>query len=150
VGPEFATACHEAGHAVACWHLAIRLEYVTLDDHFTHLPSTQPLDHDYPTDRDAAESWAVQAYAGQAAEEQITGKPSSGSDHDRKSAREVMAPFIQDSTLLDSKLASLEHRARLLVRDLCQAVEGLATELLKVTEMTGDEVDHFLSGPPVS
>ena len=142
--PQFFTACHEAGHAVACWYLGIRIEYVTLDDHFTHEPVTQPLDHDYPTELGAAESWAIQAYAGQAAEELISGEPSVGSDHDRKSAREVMAGFIEDPANLDMKLTSLLDRATQLVLYRRHVIGDLATELLKVTEMTGDEVDHFL------
>jgi|SRR5713226_8457758 len=142
--PLFFTACHEAGHAVACWRLGITIEYVTLDDHFTRMPSTQPLDHDYPTNLDAAQSWAIQAYAGQAAEELISCEPSVGSDHDRKSAREVMVPLIGDPTDLEAKLADLQERARQLMLDHREAVEELAIELLKVTEMTGDEVDHFL------
>jgi len=51
---------------------------------------------------------------------------------------------MQDPIQLEAKLASLEDRATRLVRDLRQAVEDVAAELLRVTEMTGDEVDQFL------
>ncbi len=151
--PSAKAAHHEAGHAVAAWCLGVEIEYVTLKDWVMKEPLTQLVQRDYPTDREVAETWAIQYLAGGAAEERFTGEPSIGSHDDRKNAAEVVEPFMPDVDERKALLASLDEQAVQLVTDRWSLIGALAKGLIELREtsrdpfhqMTGDEIDQFLS-----
>jgi hypothetical protein len=131
----------------------VEIEYVTLKDWVMREPLTQLVERDYPAYRDVAETWAIQYFAGGAAEERFTGEGSTGSHDDRKNAAEVVKPFMSGVDEHKALLASLEEQAVQLVRDQWFLIEALAKRLLELCEtsgdpfheMRGDEVDQFLS-----
>jgi hypothetical protein len=132
---------------VAGRDLDVEFEFVTLNDWVMKEPLVQLLSRENPTEGADAERWAIMYLAGPAAEELISGEPSTGSHDDRVNARNVMKPFSLDSEALERSIVALTDEASRLVQQRRPAIEAFARKLVDLPEgvnLSWDEAGQFL------
>jgi hypothetical protein len=139
-------AIHEAAHAVACWHLGVRLELVELYQRgggttFVHLFA----DNKAPASYEEAHRALVVLSAGAAAERHLFGSEEIAAD-DRNSIDEILAPLAMEPELERSWRKRARREARKIVKANWRSVDLVATELMRRGAMAGGEILRLL-GP---
>jgi hypothetical protein len=132
--PELINAIHEGGHAIAAYHLGLRVVSVSL--RFCTM--------ECPGSRAGRQKFAIASFAGPLAEARHEGKLS-----DREMARRWTNRWNGDlkNLLMDldiGMLAPLHERAAALVEKHWSQIELVARELLARGSLTGAELDGLL------
>lgn len=156
---EIATAHHEAGHAVAAWHLgiAVRMVMVTGDrslgylGRMVHAPISTQLAEALeagavsPAQRQRVEGLVMMMLAGELAERRHRGRANHlGASEDRAHARSLLTLITADPDEESAYLSWLFIRARNLVEAHWPQITAVAAALLEQGTLTGRELRALL------
>lgn len=148
-------AYHEAGHAVACVVLGVRLSWVKIDEGDFGGGDTAHSGYEEDSPRERIESLLIINYAGEIAEHWYRGRAGLardrvGAQQDRLDAERLLhraGGYVWAEDTQRAYQRYLRLRARDLVDHYAMAIEVVAAELLKpeVVLLTGDQVVALVS-----
>ncbi len=151
------TAYHEAGHAVAAWHVRLTSKHLSIipDDssagrHFPgpYFPGVNPEFDDSPKCQRRLENKALVCLAGPAAQRRFSprGYRWVHGDTDYRHAVELLSYTSPEPDELGAYVGLIEIRARNFVgrRDMWAAIKALAAALLDRGEIPGREIKPII------
>ncbi len=153
------TAYHEAGHAVAAWHVGVRAKSLSiipdLTDgslgrltHHSYFAGVNPDVDDSPRCQRRLENMALVDLVGPAAERRFNprGYRHNYSNSDYHHAVDLLSCIAPEPDELGAYVGWIEIRARNFVRrdDMWAAIEALAAALLDRREIPGKEIKPII------
>ena len=155
ITPEWECAFHEAGHAVACYRLFHRLDYVSILSTSEYRGCMKGADEDWH-ERPAGTSDAqIRAHiakiatitlaGGAAVEKLFGGMRDVEMRHDIRAARDLLESVAETGEELDIFIDRCWSQARRLVRKEWRAIKAVAVALMERKTLSGEDVEEIMA-----
>ncbi len=152
--PEWECAFHESGHAVACFRLFHRLDYVTIVGTHEYRGCMKGMDADWqerpmgtPEEQQRAHTAklaTITLAGGAAVEKLLGGMQDVEMDLDLAAVRDLLESVAETNEELDIFTDRCWQQARRLVRDEWGSIKTAAAALMERKELSGDDVEEIV------
>ncbi len=160
ITPEWECAFHESGHAVACYRLFHRLDYVSIVSTSEYRGCMKGEDEDWHEREPGTPDTQIRAHkakiatvtlaGGAGVEKLFGGMQDVEMDLDLAAVRELLKSVAETKEELDLFTDRCWSQARRLVRKEWEPIKAVAAALFERKTLSGEEVEEIIRQEPMS